>query len=73
MAYVSNRARNLVASTIAVLLFAAGNACAEPAFSFDATPGKLPKTVVPTHYAIELKPDLDTLVIFGSEVVPPRL
>jgi aminopeptidase N len=69
MAYVSNRAKNLVASTIAVLLFAAGNAPAEPAFSFDATPGKLPKTVVPTHYAIELKPDLDTLVIFGSEVV----
>jgi aminopeptidase N len=69
MVYVSNRAKNLVASTLAVLLFAAGSACAEPAFSFYATPGKLPKTVVPTHYAIELKPDLDTLVISGSEVV----
>jgi aminopeptidase N len=69
MAYSSDRAKNLIASTLTVLLIAAGNARAEPVFSFDATPGKLPKTVVPTHYAIELKPDLDTLVISGSEVV----
>jgi aminopeptidase N len=62
-------AKNFVASTLAVLLIAIGNTRAEPVFSFDATPGKLPKTVVPTHYAIELKPDLDTLVIVGSEVV----
>jgi aminopeptidase N len=69
MAYALDRARTVIASTLAVLLIAAAGARAEPAFSFDATPGKLPKTVVPTHYAIELKPDLDTLLISGSEVV----
>jgi aminopeptidase N len=68
MACASDRAKTLIASTLAVLFIAAAGARAEPAFSFDATPGKLPKTVVPTHYAIELKPDLDTLLISGSEV-----
>jgi aminopeptidase N len=73
MIYASNRAKLIVSSLIASMLVAslvaAGGARAEPAFSFDATPGKLPKTVVPTHYAIDLKPDLDTLAIGGSEVV----
>src|SRR5262249_993722 len=35
----------------------------------DATPGKLPKTVVPIHYALDLTPDLDKLTFSGSEVV----
>jgi aminopeptidase N len=64
----SDRAK-VIASVVAALLIAAGSACAEPTFSFNATPGKLPKTVVPTHYAIDLKPDLETLAIVGSEVV----
>ena len=68
MIYQSDRAK-VIASVLAALLFAAAGARAEPAFSFNATPGKLPKAVVPTHYAIDLKPDLDTLVIVGSEVV----
>src|SRR5262249_44030217 len=38
-------------------------------FSFATTPGKLPKTVAPTHYAIDLRPDLDKLAVAGSEVV----
>jgi aminopeptidase N len=53
---------------IAVLvsaLFAAGGAVAEPGYSFDTTPGRLPKTVVPLHYAIELQPDLERLTLAG--------
>jgi aminopeptidase N len=62
--------RNLaavLAATAALML--SGSAVAEPGFSFDATPGKLPKTVVPVHYAIELVPDLQTLALAGVEVV----
>ena len=51
------------------LVLASVGASAEPPFSFDATPGKLPKSVVPTHYAIELAPDLQALSIAGSETV----
>jgi aminopeptidase N len=55
----------------AVLLAAvtAGPAAAEQAFSFGATPGTLPKTVTPVHYAIELVPDLDKLTFSGSELI----
>src|SRR5215467_1521449 len=48
---------------------ATGPAVAESAFSFGATPGKLPKTVAPIHYALDLAPDLDKLSFAGSEVV----
>ena len=51
--------RYLAAALIAALAsmpWACGTARAEPGFSFDATPGKLPKTVIPVHYAIELTP-----------------
>jgi aminopeptidase N len=47
----------------------AGSAAAENTFSFSATPGTLPKTVTPVHYAIELTPDLDKLTFTGSELV----
>src|ERR1700759_1979190 len=52
----------------ALLLCATSAASAEPLFSFDATPGKLPKAVVPSAYTIELAPDLQTLAVEGSEV-----
>src|SRR5262252_1289386 len=52
-----------------LLALTAARAMAEPAFSFGATPGKLPKTVAPVHYALDLTPDLDKLVFSGSEVV----
>jgi aminopeptidase N len=53
----------------AALLASTGVSRAESIYSFATTPGRLPKNVVPTHYAIDLKPDLDTLAVSGSEVV----
>jgi aminopeptidase N len=60
--------RNL-AAVLAAIVAMCGSAVAEPGFSFDATPGKLPKTVIPVHYAIELTPDLESLALPGVEVV----
>ncbi|MGO9450667.1 MAG: M1 family metallopeptidase [Candidatus Binataceae bacterium] len=52
------------------LVPAFGNvARAEAPFLFATAPGKLPKTVVPTHYAVSLQPDLKTLAMPGVEVV----
>ncbi len=59
--------------SIAVL--AAGLACAaniaraEAPFDFDHTQGKLPKTVVPVSYAIDLVPDLRALRLAGHETI----
>ena len=39
-----------------LLALATGRVMAEPVFSFGATPGKLPKGVVPIHYALVLLP-----------------
>ncbi|MGJ4944256.1 M1 family metallopeptidase [Bradyrhizobium sp. HKCCYLS1011] len=46
---------------------------AEPLFAFDAMPGKLPKTVVPISYQIELTPDLARLTTAGQETVELEL
>ncbi len=54
---------------LAVVLVVSGAARAEPIFSFDATPGKLPKTVVPIGYSIELRPDVESLALPGVEVI----
>src|SRR3954470_23966486 len=54
---------------LAVVLVASGTARAEAIFSFDATPGKLPQTVVPINYSIELRPDAERLVLPGVEVI----
>jgi len=50
-------------------LSASGGAWAEPLYSFDTTPSKLPKSVIPSHYAIELAPDLQALTTAGREIV----
>ena len=42
---------------------------AEDRFSFASTPGKLPKEVRPTEYAIRIEPNLDKLTFTGSEMV----
>ncbi len=60
-------ARN--AALILLLAMPAHRVAAEPVFSFASTPGKLPKTVVPVHYALDLAPDLEKLTFAGSEVV----
>jgi len=53
---------------LAFLLAVAGsfNAAAEARFSFESTPGKLPKTVVPRHYALRLEPDLEKFTTRGK-------
>jgi len=58
-----------LAAALMLLASASGSAFAESNYSFDSTPGKLPKTVLPVHYALELTPDLDRLTIAGVEVV----
>ena len=56
------------------LIAACGLALAAPAraagpFAFDATPGRLPKSVVPTDYRIAIVPDLAAKTLRGSETV----
>jgi aminopeptidase N len=51
------------------LLMSASAAISEPLYSFETTPSKLPKSVVPSHYAIELVPDLQALTTAGQETV----
>src|SRR5215217_2816398 len=63
------RAGTLVFSALLVTLLATGSSSAEPTYSFAATPGKLPKTVVPIHYSLDLQPDIDKLTLAGAEVV----
>src|SRR5215470_17713660 len=41
----------------------------EEPFNFNETPGKLPKEVVPTEYAIRIVPNLDNFTFAGSETV----
>src|SRR5258708_27122672 len=58
-----------LAATLLLMFSMSGAALAEQVFSFDTTPGKLPKNVVPVHYAIEFKPDMVSLTLSGVEVV----
>ncbi|MGE5156560.1 MAG: M1 family metallopeptidase [Gemmatimonas sp.] len=64
--------RRAVAAIVAAIALSPATfsaAHAEAAYSFATTPGKLPKTVVPTHYDIELTPDLQKLTLSGTELV----
>ncbi|WP_426436573.1 M1 family metallopeptidase [Bradyrhizobium genosp. P] len=58
-----------VATGAALLLSMVAGAFAEQTFSFDATPGKLPKSVIPVSYTIELTADFTTLALPGVETV----
>jgi aminopeptidase N len=64
-------ARHLAAgfAALGLVLSLSGQAVAEPTFAFDTSPGKLPKTVIPVHYAIELAPDLEHLTLAGTESI----
>ena len=42
---------------------------AEKPFDFAATPGKLPKQVVPTDYPIRILPNIEKLTFTGTETV----
>jgi aminopeptidase N len=66
-----NRRTYQIAGLACVALLVAGGAIAraESVYSFATAPGRLPKNVVPTHYAVDLSPDLATLAVSGSEVV----
>ena len=57
--------RRIVASVV-LFLAAVAFARAEAPFSFEATPGKLPKDIVPRNYRLRLEPDLKALTIRGS-------
>ncbi len=57
---------------IAALLLVAGmalNVRADGPFSFNSTPGKLPKNIVPRHYEIRLQPDLESFTTQGTETI----
>jgi len=44
-------------------------AAVEKPFNFNETPGKLPKDVVPTEYAIRISPKLENFTFAGSETI----
>jgi aminopeptidase N len=46
-----------------------GSLNAEEEFSFESTPGKLPKTIAPRHYVIHLEPDESQMTADGAEAV----
>src|SRR2546423_12273921 len=55
---------------VLVYLFAAVTSLhAQTPFDFGSTPGKLPKQLRPTDYAIWFKPDLKRLTFSGHEIV----
>src|SRR5579859_2573035 len=59
----------LRAAALAATFLTAASAHAEKPFDFMTTPGKLPKTVVPSAYRLDLVPDLDKLTFTGTEEV----
>ena len=58
----------LVAFLVLFLITSLVEAVEKP-FNFNETPGKLPKEVVPTEYAIRIVPNLDNFTFAGSESV----
>ena len=61
--------RTLVLFLVAEFSIMASALALEKPFSFKDTPGKLPKDVVPTDYAIRIVPDIDKLTFAGTETV----
>lgn len=56
-------------SALLLLLQAVTTAAAELPFSFDSSPGRLPKDVVPLDYDIALMPDMATHTFRGTESI----
>src|SRR4051812_35864737 len=57
------------ATMAAAIALSTAGAQAEAPYSFGATPGKLPKDVVPVQYAAHLVPDIEANTFRGSETV----
>ena len=55
-----------ILAPIALLFAFALAALAEAPYSFEATPGKLPKEIVPRHYRVRIEPNVKALTIRGS-------
>ena len=62
---MSSRFRIPLAAFLVVAAPLAGSS-AESRFKFESTPGKLPKDIVPRHYRLYLRPDLEKLVTTGK-------
>ena len=54
---------------LALFLISSFVQAVEKPFNFNETPGKLPKEVVPTEYAIRIVPNIDNFTFAGSETV----
>lgn len=65
--------RSLVVAVLASAAWSPLAARAEAPFSFDQTPGKLSKGVVPSSYDISLRPDVAKFTFTGSESVRIRV
>src|SRR5262245_58279568 len=68
MTPILDRLVHVLAGVLALLLLMA-TARADVPFSLDTTPGQLPKTVAPLHYALDLQPNLEALTVAGSAVI----
>lgn len=58
--------RNLIAASVCFLLGLLTAGFAEEPFSFESTPGQLPKTVIPERYEISITPDAANGTTTGS-------
>ncbi len=63
----------LLATSLLAPALLATTARAEAPFDFDHAPGRLPKTVAPDAYRIELLPDLQKLTLTASEKIDVRV
>src|SRR5262245_36162185 len=62
-------ATSLLVCLLIITIGGTAVASADVPFTFDGTPGKLPKTVVPIRYSIDLTPDVQNLTFTGSQIV----